>query len=89
MGDRLNWASRATGGARVQCGVARGGRVQLEVLDVSGRVEVTLVDAIHGPGRYVVRWDGASGSARPSPGLCFVRLSVPGQVTVRKLAIIR
>jgi hypothetical protein len=77
------------GGAQVQYAVARAGRVRIQVLDVSGRVEETLADRIHAPGRYVVTWDGAGRRGRRSPGLYFVRFVAPGRVTMRKLAIIR
>jgi hypothetical protein len=78
-----------TRGTQVRYSVARAGRVRLEVLDVSGRVEETLADRIHTPGRYVVSWDGVVGRGRLAPGLHFVRLIAPDRVTVGKLAIIR
>jgi hypothetical protein len=88
--DRMLLSSNPTsGGTRVQYGVARAGRVRLELLDVSGRVEDTLADRVQPPGRYVVSWDGVGPRGRASPGLYFVRLVTPDQVTTRKLAIIR
>jgi hypothetical protein len=76
-------------GAQVQYSLARAGRVRLEVLDVSGRVEETLADRNHAPGRYVINWDGVGRRGRSSPGLYFVRLVAPDLVTMRKLAIIQ
>jgi hypothetical protein len=78
-----------SGSARVQYSVSGAGRVRVEVLDVSGRVEQTLADRIHTPGRYVVNWDGVGRRGRSSPGLYFIRLVTPDQVMMRKLAIIR
>jgi hypothetical protein len=78
-----------SGSARVQYSVSRAGRVRVEVLDVSGRVEQTLADRIHTPGRYVVNWDGVGRRGRSSPGLYFIRLVTPDQAMTRKLAIIR
>jgi hypothetical protein len=77
------------GRMQIQYAVVRAGRVRLELLDVSGRVRVTLGDRIQAPGRYVTAWDGAGRRGQLSSGLYFVRLMAPGQVTVRKLAIIR
>lgn len=78
-----------SGGTEVQYAVARTGRVRIEVLDVSGRVERTLADRIHPPGRYAVTWDGAGPRGRSAPGLYFVRLVAPDRRTTRTLAIIR
>ena len=75
-------------GAQMQYSVAHAGPVRLEVLDVSGRVEETLADRFHSPGRYVVSWDGAGRRGRSFPGLYFVRLVTPDQVAMRKLAIV-
>src|SRR5262249_25879324 len=55
---KLMSANPTSGGAQVQYSVARAGRVRLEVLDVSGRIEKTLADRLHTPGSYVVTWDG-------------------------------
>jgi hypothetical protein len=76
-------------GAQVHYAVARPGRVRLELLDVSGRVEGTLADGIQVPGRYEIAWDGAGRGGRLSPGLHFILLEAPDRVAVRKLAIIR
>ncbi len=78
-----------SGHTQVDYEVARTGRVQLEVLDVSGRVEETLADRIQTPGRYVVAWDEAGPRGRLAPGLYFIRLVAPDRVAVKKLAAIR
>src|SRR5262245_36714473 len=78
-----------SGGAQVPYDVAREGPVRLDVLDVSGRVEETLADRAHIPGRYVATWDGAVRRGRATPGLYFIRLATPERVTMRKLAIIQ
>ncbi len=85
---KLLSANPSAGGAQVQYSVARAGRVRLEVVDVSGRVEETLADRIQAPGRYVVMWDGAGRRGRVSPGVYFVRLVAPDLMTTKKLAII-
>jgi hypothetical protein len=76
-------------GMQIQYSVVRSGRVRLELLDVSGRVEATLADRAQEPGRHVATWDGVGRRGRLSPGLHFVRLVAPDGVMVRKLAIIQ
>ncbi len=85
---KLLSANPSSGGAQVQYSVARAGRVRLEVVDVSGRVEETLADRVQAPGRYVVTWDGVGRRGRVAPGLYFIRLVAPDLMTTRKLAII-
>jgi len=75
--------------AQVHYAVARGGRVRLELLDVSGRVVETLVDRLHVPGHYDVTCGAPPRRARLAAGLYIVRLTTPDQVTVRKLAMLR
>lgn len=85
----LNVAPNPTrSGTQLQYVVARAGQVRIELLDVSGRVVATLADGIQAPGRYAATWDGTGQRGRPSPGLYFVRLMAPGEVTLRKLAIL-
>jgi len=86
---RLLSANPTSSGARLQYSVAHAGHVRLEVLDVTGRIERTLADRVHTPGRYIVNWDGVGRRGRLSPGLYFVRLVAPDLVTTRKLAIIQ
>ena len=89
MEGALTVAPNPTGGAmQIKYAVARAGRVRLELLDVSGRVQATLSDRIQEPGRYVAAWDGAGRRERLSPGLYFLRLMAPDQVNVRKLAVV-
>jgi hypothetical protein len=76
-------------GVQVHYVVARAGRVRLELMDVSGRVQATLADRVHTPGPYDVAWDGAVGRGRPAPGLYFIRLVAPDRTALRKLAMIR
>jgi hypothetical protein len=90
MEDALTVAPNPTQASmQIRYAVVRAGRVRLELLDVSGRVVETLADRIQAPGRYVAAWDGAGRRGRLSSGLYFVRLMAPGQMAVRKLAIIR
>jgi hypothetical protein len=74
---------------QIRYSVIRSGRVRLELLDVSGRVEATLADRVQEPGRHVATWDGVGRRGRLSPGLHFLRLVSRDGVIVRKLAIVR
>jgi hypothetical protein len=76
-------------GVQVHYAVARGGPVRLELLDVAGRIVVTLADRVHDPGRYVAAWDGRGARGRLAPGLYFIRFVAPDEVAVSKLAIVR
>jgi urease beta subunit len=76
-------------GTQIGYSVVRSGRVRLELLDVSGRVEATLDDRFQEPGRYVATWDGVGRGGRLSPGLHFLRLVAADRVMLRKLVIIR
>ena len=75
-------------GMEIHYAVAREGHVRLELLDVSGRVVETLADRSQAPGRYSASWNGAGLRGRLSPGLYFVRLTTPDQVTVRRFAML-
>jgi len=77
------------GGTQIRYVIARAGRVRLAVVDVSGRVVMTLVDGIQSPGRYQLAWDGTNGGQRPAAGLYFVRLTALDRSLVRKLVTIR
>jgi flagellar hook assembly protein FlgD len=67
----------------------RAGRVQLQVLDVAGRVVRTLLQGPYAPGRYSVAWDGVGVRRRVPAGLYFVRLIAADRTTVRRVAIAR
>ncbi len=79
----------SVGVMRVDFAVARTGRMQLEVLDVAGRVVARLVDGVREPGRYSVKWNGQAAGNRAAPGLYFVRLRAADRTVVRKLAMTR
>ena len=78
-----------SGNLQIQYSVARAGRVQLDLLDVSGRVVATLADGNHQPGRYAAAWEAAGRRGQLSPGLYFARLVAPDRVAMAKVALIR
>lgn len=77
------WPNPARGAATVAFTVGekagRAGRVQLSLLDVSGRAVRRLADRACAPGQYSVTWDGRAEDGSPAPsGVYFVRLSAAG-----------
>ncbi|MFH1680237.1 MAG: FG-GAP-like repeat-containing protein [Candidatus Eisenbacteria bacterium] len=67
-----------------------GGRVNVSVYDVSGRIVTVLADGFYPAGRHDVAWDGtdAAGEGVPS-GVYFARMTGNGFEAVRKLLLLR
>lgn len=66
------------------------GRVQVSVLDVTGRRVALLVDEQRAAGDGAVTWRATGDAeARLTPGLYFVRVDMPGQSVIRRAAILR
>ncbi|HVP40294.1 MAG TPA: FlgD immunoglobulin-like domain containing protein [Candidatus Saccharimonadales bacterium] len=75
---------------RVVYDLARAGRVELSVLDITGRRVRTLLDGAAGPGAGQVSWDGcASDGRRVAAGIYFVRLAADGRQMSRRVALTR
>ncbi len=65
-------------------------RVSLTIYDVTGKQVAVLEDAFLDAGPHVARWDaGTDGTAKPSPGLYFVRLVTGPEVHTVKLMLVR
>jgi hypothetical protein len=67
-----------------------GGRVRLQLFDVTGRLVRTLLDSSLPAGVHEIAWDGrsdAGGTVRN--GMYFYRLSAPGYQSARKLLVMR
>ena len=71
--------------------LARQGRVELRIYDVSGRLVRSLVSgAVQDAGHHSIEWDGRDGAgAATVAGLYFGRLEVGGESNVRRLVRIR
>jgi flagellar hook assembly protein FlgD len=70
--------------------VPSAGNVVVSVYDASGALLTTLVNGARAPGSYSVRWDGRNAAGNPaSSGVYFVKLSVNGQTTTRKVALVK
>jgi hypothetical protein len=69
---------------------AGGGKVTIELFDVTGRLVKTLVDAPMPEGLHQVAWDGFDGRGRDvSGGLYFYRLTTAGETFARKLVVLK
>ena len=67
-----------------------GGRVRLQIFDVSGRLVKTLVDEVQGAGENSVRWEGRDDSGRRvATGAYFYRLTSPGFTQTRKMVMLK
>ena len=65
------------GASQVLFGVAKAGRVQVEIYDVAGRKVRNLADRVFPAGEHTLQWDGADNAgAKVAPGVYFVRSSV-------------
>jgi hypothetical protein len=71
-------ASRARpGGALIRYALKDGGRVTLQLFDVSGRNLGTLVEGFRTAGEHELAWDGATEFGRAPSGIYFARLTTP------------
>jgi hypothetical protein len=67
-----------------------GGRVKLQIFDVTGRLVRTLVDRLETGGSQSVRWDGRNDRGRRVvSGLYLYRLEAPGYTKTRKLVLLK
>lgn len=65
-------------------------RMELIIVDTSGRPVKTLVDGVRTAGHYSVRWDGDDDLGRPlSAGIYFCRLQARGSTQTRKILLVR
>jgi hypothetical protein len=83
-------ASPSGEGARFTLGLARPGKVRIDILTLDGREVVTAFEGAVGEGVRTVSWDGtAAKGARLSPGYYFARLSTPDGAEVSRLMVSR
>jgi hypothetical protein len=64
-----------------------GGRVVVEVYDVSGRLVATPVATTFGPGRHDVSWN-ASAFHSAHAGILFVRMKAPDATMTRRIVFL-
>jgi predicted outer membrane repeat protein len=67
-----------------------GGRVELRIYDVAGRLIRTLVDEVETPGSKRASWDGRDDHGYPvSTGVYFYRMTAPDFTKTRKMILLR
>jgi len=71
-------------------GMPMGGRAELSIYDITGRVVTTLVDGEVGPGFHNVTWDGTNSSGeKVASGVYFSRLTALGEEHARKMILLK
>ena len=70
--------------------VAETGKVNLDILDVRGRLVVRLVDEVRNAGPHVEVWTGLDAGGQPvSSGTYFYRMSTEESRFTRKMTLVR
>jgi hypothetical protein len=82
------WPNPARGTPRFTIALPEAVPVHLGLLDVQGREVVVLADGVFAPGRHTFDWS-AGAPAQVTPGLYFVRLTVPGRSLTQRFALVR
>ncbi len=74
------------GEATLSFALPRAGRVQLEVLDVSGRRVAMVADGAFAAGRHSLRWEARDATrSRLTPGVYLCRLSFEGRALTQRV----
>ena len=75
---------------RIDCSLARSGRITLSIHDVLGRRVRTLVDSERPAGDDRFAWDGRDRAGRTLPGgVYLIRLAAPERVESRRVVLLR
>ena len=75
---------------RIAYSLAADGRVRLEIYNVLGQAQQTLVDQVQAAGVYQVSWNGRDQrGAAVAAGVYLVRLSYPGGAQTRRLVYLK
>lgn len=78
------------GSTEIRLQLPAGGKAQLDVLDVGGRVLARIVDANLEAGGHAFTWDGTNSEGHPvSAGTYFARLRVGERELSRKMMIVK
>jgi len=74
----------------IEYSLARMGRVEISIFDVSGRRIATLVDGNGAPGIYRSTWDGRNENGqRVASGIYFCRMVTDSKAIVKKMILLR
>jgi hypothetical protein len=78
------------GEARIDFGLRRGGAIALAVYDLAGRRVRTLAQGDYPAGEHALGWDGRDDAGRAvSAGVYFYRLQTGGEISARRLVLLR
>lgn len=78
------------GVTRIDYELPRSGTAEMAIFDLSGRKIRTLISGAARAGLSSIRWDGRSESGKSMPsGSYFVKLVMDGQVSSRKIVLVR
>ncbi|MBD3232953.1 MAG: T9SS type A sorting domain-containing protein, partial [candidate division Zixibacteria bacterium] len=80
-----NFPNPFNASTNITYGVDTKSGVNLSVYNLAGQLVETLVDDIHKPGVYTVRWNAEEFSS----GVYFYRLEADGDVTCRKMNLLK
>jgi hypothetical protein len=70
--------------------IPQDGQVRLQIVDLRGRLIITLVDEVMATGYHEVTWNGRDSTGREIPsGIYFSRLEVGGQVAHGRMTLVR
>jgi hypothetical protein len=87
---RQNRPNPFDAGTAIGFDMPRAGEVQIEVLDVSGRLVRTLLTGSRPAGRHSVEWDGMDAAGRrASPGIYFARMQSGEFAATSKMMLLR
>jgi glucose/arabinose dehydrogenase len=76
--------------ARFTVTLSRAGRLDVEVLDVAGRLVAALASGPRAAGSYPLLWDGRDMAGRRAPsGGYLLRAALDGQAETRRLSLVR
>jgi hypothetical protein len=85
-----NYPNPFNPGTTIRYAVAKNQEIRLAVYDVRGRLMRSLVERVEPAGIHEVRWEGRDNDGRPAAsGIYFVRLIGEGQVTNRKIVLLK
>ncbi len=83
------WPNPSLGPMTLEFALAKATPVELDVLDLQGRVRSRLAHGEYLAGHYRVDWDGRDGGAKLSPGIYYVRLAAAGRSYVSRIVVVR
>jgi hypothetical protein len=76
--------------SEIRYGLARQGRVKIEIFDVKGEIVATLVDEVKPAGEHAIWWNGRDAAGKKVPsGVYFYRLKSGGRQATMKLILLR